>query len=168
MESVLFCLIFQDQKITNQDFIDTASPSSKILKSQQTQVNPSIETRLPRDKPQNLFSWVREQKYKIAGATFVASMVGSFILVGRNPYLTGKQKIVQARVYAQGLTLAVIVSLAAFEISDRRKPWLSYSAQRKEAAKQPGFFEDGISRARWIWTKVLETSISIWICHSVL
>lgn len=49
-------------------------------------------------------------------------MVGSFILVGRNPYLTGKQKIVQARVYAQGLTLAVIVSLAAFEISDRQKP----------------------------------------------
>lgn len=76
-----------------------------------------------------------EQKYKIASATFVASMVGSFILVGRNLYLTGKQKIVQARVYAQGLTLAVIVSLAAFKISDRRKRGAKYIAQSKEAIK---------------------------------
>ncbi|KAF3026280.1 hypothetical protein E8E15_010185 [Penicillium rubens] len=82
---------------------------------------------------QQLFSWVREQKYKLAGATFVASMVGSFILVGRNPHLTGKQKIVQARVYAQGLTLAVIVSLAALDMADRQKP---YIAQRKEPVKQ--------------------------------
>jgi hypothetical protein len=82
---------------------------------------------------QQLFSWVREQKYRLAGATFAASMVGSFILVGRNPYLTGKQKIVQARVYAQGLTLAVIVSLAALDMADRQKPYIS---QRKEAAKQ--------------------------------
>ena len=80
---------------------------------------------------QQLFGWVREQKYKLAGITFAASMVGSFILVGRNPYLTGKQKVVQARVYAQGLTLAVIVSLAALDMADRRKP---YIPQRKEAA----------------------------------
>jgi hypothetical protein len=47
--------------------------------------------------------------------------VGSFVLVGRNPYLTGQQKIVQARVYAQGLTLAVMCASAAFEIHDHRK-----------------------------------------------
>ena len=39
-------------------------------------------------------------------------------LVGRNPYLSGAQKLVQARVYAQGLTLAVLVATAAFEIGD--------------------------------------------------
>ncbi|CRL24798.1 unnamed protein product [Penicillium camemberti] len=92
-----------------------------------------MESNYQQSKPQQLLSWVREQKYKLAGATFVASMVGSFILVGRNPYLTSKQKIVQARVYAQGLTLAVIVSLAALDISDRKKP--SY-APRKETIKQ--------------------------------
>ena len=80
--------------------------------------------------PQQLFGWVRANKYSLAGATFVASMVGSFVMVGRNPHLTSKQKIVQARVYAQGLTLAVIVSLAALDMSDRRKP-----APRKEAVK---------------------------------
>ena len=42
-------------------------------------------------------------------------------LVGRNPYLTGAQKLVQARVYAQGLTVAVLIITAAFEIGDRNK-----------------------------------------------
>ncbi|PWY77411.1 hypothetical protein BO70DRAFT_363338 [Aspergillus heteromorphus CBS 117.55] len=64
--------------------------------------------------------WARREKYKIVGVTWVASMVGSFALVGRNPYLSGPQKIVQARVYAQGLTLAVLVASAGFEISERR------------------------------------------------
>lgn len=63
----------------------------------------------------------RQEKYKIIGATWVASMVGSFALVGRNPYMSGSQKIVQARVYAQGLTLAVLVASAGFEISDQKK-----------------------------------------------
>lgn len=39
-------------------------------------------------------------------------------LVGRNPYLTGQQKLVQARVYAQGLTMAVVIASLAFETTD--------------------------------------------------
>lgn len=39
-------------------------------------------------------------------------------LVGRNPYLTGAQKLVQARVYAQGLTIAVVIISLAFEGTD--------------------------------------------------
>lgn len=70
---------------------------------------------------QRILDWARREKYKIVGVTWVASMIGSFVLVGRNPYLSGQQKIVQARVYAQGLTLAVLVASAAFEISDQRK-----------------------------------------------
>jgi len=45
----------------------------------------------------------------------------SFALVHRNPYLTGAQKLVQARVYAQGLTLAVLLTSLAFETNDARK-----------------------------------------------
>ncbi|KAJ5166872.1 uncharacterized protein N7482_005653 [Penicillium canariense] len=66
-------------------------------------------------------AFARREKYKIVSATWVASMIGSFVLVGRNPYLSGQQKIVQARVYAQGLTLAVLCASAAFEISDQRR-----------------------------------------------
>lgn len=76
-------------------------------------------------------AWARREKYNIVGTTWLASMIGSFILVGRNPYLSNQQKIVQARVYAQGLTLAVLVASAAFELSERRK-------DKIKAHKAPG------------------------------
>jgi len=60
----------------------------------------------------------RKERYKIVGASWLGSMIAAFALVNRNKYLTGPQKLVQARVYAQGLTLAVLVASAAFEISD--------------------------------------------------
>lgn len=41
-------------------------------------------------------------------------------LVGRSPYLSGQQKLVQARVYAQTLTLAVLVASFALEGNDLR------------------------------------------------
>lgn len=85
-------------------------------------------------------AWAREEKYKIIGATWIASIVGSFVVVGRNPYLTGQQKIVQARVYAQGLTLAVMCATAAFEIHDQRKGQglLDTAKKGREAIKETG------------------------------
>lgn len=47
-------------------------------------------------------------------------MAVAFGLVSRNPYLTGQQKLVQARVYAQTLTLAVLVASFALEGNDLR------------------------------------------------
>ncbi|KAJ5082597.1 hypothetical protein N7532_011640 [Penicillium argentinense] len=83
-------------------------------------------------------AFARREKYKIVGATWIASMVGSFVLVGRNPYLSGQQKIVQARVYAQGLTLGVLCASAAFEISDQRRGrgLLDAAKKSKEQAKR--------------------------------
>jgi len=63
-------------------------------------------------------SWGREHRYPIVTASWVASMGIALGLVGRNPYLSGAQKLVQARVYAQGLTLAVLVATAALESGD--------------------------------------------------
>lgn len=65
--------------------------------------------------------WAKENRYPIVTASWVASMGIAFGLVSRNKYLTGAQKLVQARVYAQGLTLAVLVATAAFETSDAAK-----------------------------------------------
>ena len=81
-------------------------------------------------------AFARREKYKIVGATWIASMIGSFVLVGRNPYLSGQQKIVQARVYAQGLTLAVLCASAAFEISDQRRGRGLLDAAKKDKKKQ--------------------------------
>jgi len=65
--------------------------------------------------------WGRENRYPIVTASWVASMGIALGLVGKNPYLSRAQKLVQARVYAQGLTLAVLVATAAFEVGDANK-----------------------------------------------
>jgi Hypoxia induced protein conserved region len=70
---------------------------------------------------QRAMAWGREERYKIVGASWLASMVAAFAIVGRNPYLSGQQKLVQARVYAQGLTLTVLIASAAFEMQDSRE-----------------------------------------------
>ncbi|KAI4147411.1 MAG: hypothetical protein L6R39_003126 [Caloplaca ligustica] len=61
----------------------------------------------------------KENRYKIVGVSWVASMAVALTIVGKSPYLSTAQKLVQARVYAQGLTLAVLIATAAFEIGDR-------------------------------------------------
>lgn len=70
---------------------------------------------------QKIMDWGKENRYPIVGGSWVASMIIALGLVGRSPHLSTQQKIVQARVYAQGLTLAVVVATAAFEIGDKGK-----------------------------------------------
>ena len=48
-------------------------------------------------------------------------MALSLGLTSRNPYLSAQQKLVQARVYAQALTVGVLIATAAFEVGDQRK-----------------------------------------------
>ncbi|KAK6525475.1 hypothetical protein TWF694_005609 [Orbilia ellipsospora] len=78
------------------------------------------EQRARMTNKEKFMAWGRENRYKIVGVSWVASMAGSLALVYRDKYLTRAQKLVQARVYAQGLTLAVLLASAAFEISDAR------------------------------------------------
>lgn len=68
---------------------------------------------------QKAMEFGKRERYKIVGASWIASMAVAFSLVNRNKYLTGQQKLVQARVYAQFLTLGVLIASAAFEISDK-------------------------------------------------
>jgi len=79
----------------------------------------------------------RRERYKIVAGSWLASMAAAFAMVNRNPYLTGQQKIVQARVYAQFLTLGVLVATAAFEISDSRNQTGRYETVRYIDPKDP-------------------------------
>jgi hypothetical protein len=65
--------------------------------------------------------WAEENRYPIIFACWVISMGGSLVLVNRNRYLSGSQKLVQARMYAQGSTLAVLLASFAVESNDARK-----------------------------------------------
>ncbi|GAB0131909.1 hypothetical protein EsDP_00000362 [Epichloe bromicola] len=67
-----------------------------------------------------LMDWGRENRYGVVFASWLASMAVALALVGRSPMSTS-QKIVQARLYAQGLTLAVLIVSAAFEVSDAKR-----------------------------------------------
>lgn len=62
--------------------------------------------------------WLQENRYKIVFGSWVASMAAALGIVGRNRYLTGQQKLVQARVYAQGFTIAAVIVSLAFETGD--------------------------------------------------
>lgn len=117
---------------------DHASRNFEIQQNAEKQWFENREERLRAEESRGLtlgeraVAFARREKYKIIGATWIASMLGSFALVGRNPYLSGQQKIVQARVYAQGLTLGVLCASAAFEISDQRRGRGILDAAKKE------------------------------------
>jgi hypothetical protein len=64
--------------------------------------------------------WGRENRYSIVFTSWIASMGVAMAMVNRAPMSTA-QKLVQARVYAQGLTLAVLIASAIFEVSDAKK-----------------------------------------------
>lgn len=48
-------------------------------------------------------------------------MAGSWIAVNRSSAMSGANKLVQARMYAQGLTLAALLASFAFEADDATK-----------------------------------------------
>jgi hypothetical protein len=65
--------------------------------------------------------WATENRYPLLFGFWVASMAGSWVMVNRNPYLSGSQKLVQARMYAQGGTLAALLASFALEGADAAK-----------------------------------------------
>lgn len=105
---------------------DRASRNYEFARDPQRQYRDKASTDLDAARAsestfRRLKDWGRENRYPIVTASWVASMGIALGLVGRNPYLTGAQKLVQARVYAQGLTLAVLIASAAFEVGDASK-----------------------------------------------
>lgn len=63
--------------------------------------------------------WANENRYSIVFGSWVASMGAAFAMVSRSPMNTA-QKLVQARVYAQGLTMAVVIASLALEGADMK------------------------------------------------
>lgn len=76
--------------------------------------------RAGKSEKQRVMDWGRENRYSIVFASWIAAMGIALAMVGRNKYLSTSQKLVQARVYAQGLTLAVLIATAAFETADAK------------------------------------------------
>lgn len=80
----------------------------------------ALEAAREGDATKRFMDWGRENRYQIVFTSWIAAMALAMTIVGRNRFLSGSQKLVQARMYAQGLTLAVLIATAAFETSDAR------------------------------------------------
>jgi hypothetical protein len=78
------------------------------------------EVRRSESGVQRFMDWGRENRYTIVLTSWVAAMALALAMVGRNKYLTTSQKVVQSRMYAQGLTLAVLIASAVFETADAK------------------------------------------------
>ncbi|KZF20728.1 hypothetical protein L228DRAFT_178089 [Xylona heveae TC161] len=113
---------------------------------------------------EKFMDWGRENRYPIVGVSWLASMAVALGLVGRNPYLSTQQKLVQARVYAQGLTLAVLVATAAFEIGDAKQGqsrWQTVKVVDPNDPEHKRIIEKKIHRERYAgedqWMDMVET-----------
>lgn len=86
---------------------DDASRAAEIAREQETTL-------------QRFQQWGKSNRYSIVFGSWIAAMGVAGFIVSRNKYISTSQKLVQARVYAQGLTLAVLIATAAFETRDAR------------------------------------------------
>lgn len=57
-----------------------------------------------------IFTSLNTHKYKIIFSSWLASMWGSWVFVNRDKVMTGPQKLVQARMYAQAVTIVLLLS----------------------------------------------------------
>ena len=62
--------------------------------------------------------YVKTNKYKFVVGGWAASMVASFWAVNRDKYMSKSQKIVQARVYAQGLTVLMLLGTVFLSVTE--------------------------------------------------
>ncbi|KAK4962445.1 Replication factor C, subunit RFC4 [Elasticomyces elasticus] len=96
---------FEKSRNPQKNYSDTASDTLSQAYSQKTNQEKATQ-------------WMSDNRYSVVFGSWVASMGTALGIVGRSPYLTTQQKLVQARVYAQGLTIAVVIISLAFEGSD--------------------------------------------------
>ncbi|KZT12594.1 uncharacterized protein LAESUDRAFT_718871 [Laetiporus sulphureus 93-53] len=65
-------------------------------------------------------------EYGFIGGAWATSMIGAFGYIMRNPYETLPQKLVQARMWAQGLTIGVLIAAAVLTHSRKMKSMDEY------------------------------------------
>jgi len=99
------------------NFQRARDPMNRYMDSSQRAAE---EVRKSEAGSKKFLDWGRENRYSIVFTSWIAAMGLAMAMVGRNKYLSTSQKIVQARVYAQGLTLAVLIATAAFETADAK------------------------------------------------
>ncbi|KAK6460528.1 hypothetical protein DFJ63DRAFT_230382 [Scheffersomyces coipomensis] len=76
---------------------------------------------------EKIFTSLNKNKYPIIISAWAASLYGSWVLVNKDKIMTGAQKAVQARMYAQGITIilllgTIVLSMKEKELEKSRPP----------------------------------------------
>ncbi|KAH3687995.1 hypothetical protein WICPIJ_001027 [Wickerhamomyces pijperi] len=77
-----------------------------------------------------------EHKYKFIVGAWAASMYGSWVYVDKDPIMTKTQKIVQARMYAQFLTVLLLLGSIGLSIYDEKAHPENYNVEEKDDWKR--------------------------------
>lgn len=104
-----------------------------------------------------VLDWLNTNKYPTIGVAWAACMGGSFWAINRDKLMTRSQKIVQARMYAQGLTVILLIASMALSMAEdgattKFKPkeeWESVvdeEVQRENAAHLPLHLKDRVKK----------------------
>ena len=121
--------------------ITYAEVESRKFEARQREKQYSMDPVLEKSGDPATESWDRivnffgEHKYKFVVGGWAASMAGSFYLVNRNKYMTKAQKVVQARVYAQGLTVALLLATVLLSVEPKKSKEEQIASAKEEAAK---------------------------------
>jgi len=71
-------------------------------------------------KSERLIDWAKRHQYGLIGGTWAVGMGIASAIVMRNRHQTFSQKIVQARMWAQGLTILVLIAAGTLTHKDRQ------------------------------------------------
>ncbi|ORY05443.1 hypothetical protein K493DRAFT_310975 [Basidiobolus meristosporus CBS 931.73] len=80
----------------------------------------------------SLSRFVAEHRYGIIGATWVAGMTISGLYLSRQKYMTFSQKLVQARMYAQAITIIALTATAGVSMANKNEPRAIPDAYREK------------------------------------
>lgn len=103
-------------------------------------------------KESSLLETINDNRWSIIGLSWATSMAGAFAYTFSNRYLTTQQKLVQSRMYAQAVTIVVLMASAGLSIymgdQDKKNQWvdqpdpqlravLELPVEQKKAVSQP-------------------------------
>ena len=113
-----------------------------------------------------LREWATVYRFPILGVSWVTSLTIAGILVSRDHNLTRTQKFGQARIYAQGLTVALVLALAGFTLGkdDEEGKWDTVLVVDPDDPEHKRMIEKKNLRERYkgqhLWKGMLIQSVS--------
>lgn len=137
MPSISLCAFWADEGSVEFDrqMYSSGYANKKMLEEYQQWKNMPFSDKL--------VSSLATHQYKIILASWIASMYGSWVYVNKDKVMTGPQKIVQARMYAQAITIVlllstIVLSMKEAELNKKKAapiPEWKKVLQEKEAAE---------------------------------